>query len=59
MWHSPKVKAKYQQKCYIIQKIKVNSRTGDTNFKEIKETKLRGNVKTGTRSQIDQQTSQW
>ena len=51
MWHSSKIKTKYHKKCYFFQKGKVNSRTSDTNFKKVKKTQLRGNVKTLRRGQ--------
>lgn len=54
MWNSSKIKTKYHKKCYFFQKRKVNSRTSYSNFKEVKKTQWRGNVKTLRRGQTYQ-----
>lgn len=53
MRYSLKIKKKYWKKHYFFQKRKGDSITSYTNFKEVKKTQLRGNVKTLRRGQIN------
>ena len=53
MRYSLKIKKEYWKKYYFFQKREVNSRTSYTDFKKVKKAKLRGNVKTLRRGQIN------